>query len=82
MPTPAAAFAEPASDCRCPCGSLLARLVPQGVELKCRRCKRTVLIGWSALENPRPEAPSPESRRRASARPRRTRWLEACDEHS
>jgi len=29
---------------RCACGSLLARRVPQGIELKCRRCKRTVLI--------------------------------------
>jgi len=29
---------------RCHCGSLLARLVPGGVELKCRRCKRTVVI--------------------------------------
>jgi hypothetical protein len=28
---------------RCGCGSLLARLVQNTVELKCRRCKRT----WS-----------------------------------
>jgi hypothetical protein len=26
---------------RCGCGSLLARLVRNSVELKCRRCKRT-----------------------------------------
>jgi hypothetical protein len=31
-------------DCRCLCGSLLARLVSGGVELKCRRCKRTLLV--------------------------------------
>ncbi len=31
-------------DCRCPCGRLLARLTLGGVELKCRRCKRTVVI--------------------------------------
>jgi hypothetical protein len=31
-------------DLRCACGSLLARRVPGGVELKCRRCKRTVVI--------------------------------------
>jgi len=31
-------------DCRCLCGSLLARLVTGGVELKCRRCKRTLLV--------------------------------------
>jgi len=31
-------------ECRCLCGSLVARRVPDGVELKCRRCKRTVVI--------------------------------------
>jgi hypothetical protein len=31
---------EGESDVRCGCGSLLARLVPGAVELKCRRCKR------------------------------------------
>jgi hypothetical protein len=29
---------------RCCCGSLLARLVPGGVELKCRRCKRQIVV--------------------------------------
>lgn len=29
---------------RCTCGSLLARYVPGGIELKCRRCKRTVIV--------------------------------------
>jgi phage FluMu protein Com len=29
---------------RCDCGSLLARLVAQGVEIKCRRCKRHVIV--------------------------------------
>lgn len=32
---------------RCVCGSLLARLTAAGVELKCRRCKRIVLVRWS-----------------------------------
>lgn len=32
------------SDVRCGCGSLLARRVGSNVELKCRRCKRTLLI--------------------------------------
>jgi hypothetical protein len=36
--------------CRCLCGSLLARIVPGGVEIKCRRCKRTQVI---PLEAPR-----------------------------
>lgn len=29
---------------RCTCGSMLARYVPGGVELKCRRCKRTLIV--------------------------------------
>ena len=32
------------ADLRCDCGSLLARRVAGGVELKCRRCKRTVVL--------------------------------------
>jgi len=34
-------------DCRCLCGSLLARLVEGAVELKCRRCKRTLILPLS-----------------------------------
>ncbi|XXX82235.1 hypothetical protein WMF30_26095 [Sorangium sp. So ce134] len=29
---------------RCGCGSMLARHVAGGIELKCRRCKRVVVI--------------------------------------
>jgi hypothetical protein len=29
---------------RCVCGNLLARLVEGGVELKCRRCQRRVVL--------------------------------------
>ena len=29
---------------RCGCGSLLARLTRAGIELKCRRCKRVVVV--------------------------------------
>jgi hypothetical protein len=29
---------------RCVCGSMLARRVAGGIELKCRRCKRTVIV--------------------------------------
>jgi hypothetical protein len=35
---------RPESECRCLCGSLLARLVEGGVELKCRRCKRAHVL--------------------------------------
>jgi phage FluMu protein Com len=31
---------------RCMCGALLARWVAAGLELKCRRCKRTTLIPY------------------------------------
>jgi hypothetical protein len=31
-------------DVRCACGSLLARWTPAGLELKCRRCKRHVIV--------------------------------------
>lgn len=31
-------------DLRCECGSLMARVTAAGVELKCRRCKRVVLV--------------------------------------
>ena len=44
-------LAPPASnDCRCLCGSLIARRVDGGVELKCRRCKRVVLVPWEEDE--------------------------------
>ncbi|WP_437786407.1 hypothetical protein [Sorangium sp. So ce1097] len=33
---------------RCDCGSLLARHVAGGIELKCRRCKRVVVIPIAA----------------------------------
>ena len=42
------------ADCRCVCGSLVARLVEGGVELKCRRCKRTVVV--SLIQDPKTEA--------------------------
>ncbi len=32
------------AEMRCCCGNLLARLVSGSVEVKCRRCKRTVTL--------------------------------------
>ena len=29
---------------RCGCGSLMARVTSAGIELKCRRCKRLVVV--------------------------------------
>jgi hypothetical protein len=43
VPAPCGCRAEE-TDLRCDCGSLLARRVEGGVELKCRRCKRTVVL--------------------------------------
>ncbi len=42
-------FAGPpaGNDQRCDCGNLLARLVPNGVEILCRRCKRKHVIQWA-----------------------------------
>jgi hypothetical protein len=34
----------PDDDVRCCCGSLVARIVPGGVELKCRRCHRLTVV--------------------------------------
>ena len=34
----------PANEMRCRCGSLLARLCGSALELKCRRCKRIVVV--------------------------------------
>lgn len=51
--TPCAAApptSRPEDDCRCRCGSLVARIVADGVEIKCRRCKRDLLVPWSARE--------------------------------
>ena len=49
---PEAHPAHPEGDCRCLCGSLLARVVDGGVELKCRRCKRTLLVPLEAPTAP------------------------------
>jgi hypothetical protein len=38
------------AEVRCVCGSLLARKVPGGYELKCRRCKRSVVVSDEATD--------------------------------
>jgi phage FluMu protein Com len=44
---------EAPKELRCPCGRLLARRTDDGVELKCTRCKRTVVLKWNELESQR-----------------------------
>jgi hypothetical protein len=43
----------PSDESRCLCGRLLARLTDTGIELKCPRCRRVVVIGWSAVRDER-----------------------------
>lgn len=40
---------EESHEHRCLCGSLLAKITAQGIELKCRRCKRLQLIPNSRI---------------------------------
>lgn len=37
------------TDIRCACGNLLARWRVDGIELKCRRCRRLVVIPFSQV---------------------------------
>lgn len=48
--TPGAASMTPHGDqCRCSCGAMLARVVREGLELKCRKCKSVVIITHDEL---------------------------------
>ena len=64
---PANADAAEGDDCRCLCGSLLARVVGDRVELKCRRCKRTLLIPLAGGRASAPARPKLASLRKANA---------------
>ena len=41
---------EESQELRCVCRALLARATTSGIELKCPRCKRTVLIPYAQLD--------------------------------
>ena len=57
MMTPKASTSDrsQSSETRCECGQLIAKVVGGGLELKCKRCKRIVIIpfasiqGWSSV---------------------------------
>ena len=49
---PAGVDAAARADCRCLCGSLLARVVDGAVELKCRRCKRILRVPLADAASP------------------------------
>ncbi len=38
------------AEARCECGQLMAKLRPDGIELKCKRCRRIVLLPFSGIE--------------------------------
>jgi len=38
------------NETRCECGQLIAKVVDGGLELKCKRCKRILVIPFSAIE--------------------------------
>jgi hypothetical protein len=43
----------PSADCgetRCECGQLIAKVQGQGLELKCKRCKRIIVIPFSSIK--------------------------------
>lgn len=37
------------TDRRCECGKLLAKVTRTGLELKCSRCRRVVVIPWQEV---------------------------------
>jgi phage FluMu protein Com len=46
-------LASRSADCgetRCECGQLIAKVRGQGLELKCKRCKRIVVIPFSSIK--------------------------------
>jgi hypothetical protein len=38
------------AEARCECGQLMAKLRRDGIELKCKRCRRIVLLPFSGIE--------------------------------
>ena len=46
---PSPAIAE-TSETRCECGQLIAKVRGQNLELKCKRCKRIVVIPFSSIQ--------------------------------
>jgi hypothetical protein len=48
-PSPSSHFTD-CGETRCECGQLIAKVRGQGLELKCKRCKRIVVIPFSSIE--------------------------------
>ena len=47
---PSQSNCSPQKETRCECGQLIAKVVGGGLELKCKRCKRIVMIPFSSIE--------------------------------
>jgi phage FluMu protein Com len=57
-------------EARCECGQLIAKLQSDGIELKCKRCKRIVTISFASIEGwtiPSPSTGSPDKKAPAAA---------------
>jgi phage FluMu protein Com len=57
-------------EARCECGQLIAKLQQDGIELKCKRCKRIVTISFASIEGwtvPSPSVGSPDKKASATA---------------
>jgi len=48
--TPAQGHFGCGSEARCECGQLMAKLRQDGIELKCKRCRRIVLLPFAGIE--------------------------------
>jgi hypothetical protein len=48
--TPPASHPADCGETRCECGQLIAKVCGQGLELKCKRCKRIMVIPFSSIK--------------------------------
>jgi hypothetical protein len=48
---PLPAVEDRQTEARCHCGQLVAKLRREGIELKCKRCKRIVLIPFESIQH-------------------------------
>jgi len=49
-PTTPMSHSADCGETRCECGQLIAKVRGLGLELKCKRCKRIVVIPFSSIE--------------------------------
>ncbi len=54
-------------EARCECGQLIAKVLRGGLELKCKRCKRIVIIPYSSIAGWNRTVPESLAERRLAA---------------